>query len=618
MAEASRRSVSVPLVGRERELAVLRRKLEVAARGHGSVAFLSGEPGIGKTRLAEEASSIAELGGVRVLWGRCYEGEGAPSFWPWVQIIRGFVREQDPELLRAWIGPGAADIAQIVPELRERLPDLASPPSLEPAQARFRFFDSTTAFLLRAAADQPLLLVLDDLHWADEPSLLLLQFLAHELGSAHVLTLGTYRDTDVAPGHALTRALADLARCEGTEHVPVRGLTEGEVARLLHSDGGPALPDGLARTLAHETEGNPFFITQILRLLNSGPASGRERPNSWAGLMPPSVREALGRRLERLSPACRSVLTVAAVLGRDFNLATLERVGELAGEPLLAALDEAVAARIIQPAERLLGAYAFTHALMRETIYGELSAVTRVRLHRQAGESLETIYAADPEPHLAELAYHFGRAAPGGGVERALDYARRAGDHALALLAYEDAAEQYRSAAELLNLRLPVDERRRCELLIAESEAWSRCGRAIEARRAYARAAELARSLEANDLLARTALGFGGPRPPTGVVDDEHIALLREALDRLGGDDSDLRARLLACLARALYWSKDHAAKDALSRCAVEIARRLADPETLAVVLNARHWTVRWPDMLDERLAIGAELIPLAERLGRQ
>ena len=302
--------------------------LEDALSGRGRLVTLVGEPGIGKTRTALELATYAGLRQAQVLWGRCYEGEGAPPYWPWVQAIRSYVRDVDPEQLRSEMGAGAADIAEVVSDVREQLPGLDVPPQLEPEQARFRLFDSITAFLKSAGQRKPLVLVLDDLHWADHPSLLLLEFVARELASARVLIIGTYRDMELSRQHPLSATLGELTRERLFQRVLLRGLDQEDVGRFVELVSGVNPPSGMVEAVHRQTEGNPLFVTEVVRLLvQEGDlvqdSSGRE---SWSVRIPEGVREVIGRRLDRLSERCNETLTIASVIGREF---TLEPLGSL-------------------------------------------------------------------------------------------------------------------------------------------------------------------------------------------------------------------------------------------------------------------------------------------------
>ncbi|MEW6297256.1 MAG: BREX system ATP-binding domain-containing protein [Thermodesulfobacteriota bacterium] len=409
--QANPSSSSVParaardiFVGREKELAILQAHLDSAASGHGRLVLLVGEPGIGKTRTAHELATRAR--GAHVLIGRCYESEGAPPFWPWVQIVRAYLAVRDLEALKAEMGAGAADIAQVIAEVRDRLPELPLPPPLEPQQARFRFFDSFTTFLKNAAKAQPLVLILDDLPWADTPSLLLLQFLARELGNAYLLIIGTYRDVELGPRHPLTQTLGGLARAPGSQSLVLQGLTAPDVTRFIELTLGYSPTDALVKTVYQKTEGNPFYVTEVVHMLAmADPQAAAHDPRSTIGL-PLRVREAIGHRLRALSEQCRRLLTIAAVIGREFSLIVLEAAASFGSAALesniLEVVDEAVAARLMTPVPNSAGLYMFSHALIHETLYESLSAAQRIRLHGQVGSALEKVHQADLDPYVTE------------------------------------------------------------------------------------------------------------------------------------------------------------------------------------------------------------------------
>ena len=430
-------------VGRQREMGELKACLEDALSGRGRLVTLVGEPGIGKTRTAQEMATYAGLRGAQVLWGRCYEEQGVPPYWPWVQAIRSYVRERDPEQLRSEMGAGAADIAEVMSDVRERLPNLQPPPQLEPEQARFRLFDSIAAFLKTASQRQPLVLVLDDLHWADQPSLALLQFVTRELGGARLLLIGTYRDMELSRQHPLAEALGELTRERLFQRVLLRGLTQGDVGRFIELTSGNDAPRGLIEAVHSQTEGNPLFVTEIVRLLvQEGELSAEKtrETNSWTIRIPEGVREVIGRRLNRLSQRCNEALTVASVVGREFTLAQLRPlVEEVTEDRLFEILEEALAARVIEELPQSVGRYQFTHALIQETLTAELSLTRRVRLHARIAQALEDLYGDNAESHAAELAHHFAQAEAMTGTEKLVRYSLLAGERALASYAYEDA-----------------------------------------------------------------------------------------------------------------------------------------------------------------------------------
>ena len=609
-------------VGREREVEQLRSGLEEALAGRGRLILLVGEPGIGKTSTADELATYAQIRGAQVLAGRCYEGEGAPAYWPWVQVIRAYIHERDPQTLVTDMGPGAADIAQVVSDVRERLPGLPTLPALDPEQGRFRLFDSVTTFLKNAANRQPIVVILDDLHWADRPSLLLLQFLAREMQEAHVLVVGAYRDVELGRHHPLAQTLGELARLPVTQRVSLHGLSETDIAHYIQMTAGVDPPLPLVLAVHAETEGNPFFFIEVVRLLT---AEGRlESPGSggaWRVEIPQSVREVIGRRLDHLSEDCNVLLTVASVIGREFALSLLRPATDLPPDRLLGALEEAVAARVVNEVPGSIGRYSFSHTLIRETLYGDLATVRRARLHQRVGDALEAINRAHPEPHLAELAHHFYEAAHAGDVDKAIRWCTRAGQRAMSQLAYEEAAGHYEHALQALELLESPDDGQRAQLVLTMGDAWFRAGEPIKARDSFRAAIEIARAIGDSTVLARAVLGLG-PAAGTGTfgfnfnVDPEFVALLGEVLDTLPQEDSALRARALGAMAVVLYWTAPRDEREQYSRLAVEMAQRIGDRVTLADTLFSRRYALWDPEDIEERLAASERVRELAEAAG--
>jgi class 3 adenylate cyclase len=604
-------------VGREAEAHRLRAAFDDALSGRGRILLVVGEPGIGKTRTAEELATYAQMRSAQVLWGRCHEGDGAPAYWPWVNAIRAYVHAREPKLLASDMGPGAADIAEVISEVRERLPGLPVAPRLEPEQARFRLFESVTAFLRNASRTRPLVVMLDDLHWADKPSLLLLEFVAREIGTARLLVIGTYRDVELGRQHPLEQTLAELARHQQSERVLLRGLGEGDVARFIELTAGRTPPPALVQAVFRETEGNPFFVTEVVRLLQSdGRLDRADQVASWSVEIPQGVRQVIGRRLSTLSERCNAVLTLAAVLGREFELRPLASVSELAIDAVAEALDEAEAARIVATMPPTAGRYRFSHALIRETLYNELRTAQRIRLHRRTAEVLEALYAGKPEPHFAELAHHFCEAAPGGDVEKAVDYAVRAAERASALLAFEDAANHYEQALQILEVGAAVNSRRQCEILLALGVAEIHSGSVPRADEADRRALALARDLDDAELFARAALGLATNvgTPFSGSLIEERSHALNEALQRLGDAPNLLRVRILFALTMVRGWVDTDDERDARLRQALELARSFGDSESLRVALHlqASVFFVDWSTSSDQRHGLLGESLRLA------
>ncbi len=629
---AEERPAAARFVGRRREMELANSALEAAISGTGRLVLLMGEPGIGKTRMADELAANAQRHGAQVLIGRCYEGEGAPAFWPWVQVIRSYVMDRSPDRLRSEMAEGAADIAHVVPAVARRLPGLPSPPVLEPGQARFRFFDSVTNFLKNASRSQSLMIVLDDLHWADRDSLLLLKFFAAELASAPIFVLGTYRDVEVHREHPLVETTLSLRREQISERILLRGLVEADVEALLSTVGGRELPEAFVHTICRDTEGNPFFIKEIFSHLVETHILYREGDRWVSDLepermgIPESVRALIGHRLARLSNSCRRLLAIGSVLGREFELSPLVAVWEKVGGQdtessqavTLQALDEALAARIVEKAPRGLQQYRFAHALVRETLYEELASDDRTRLHHQVGEALEMLFSEEPEPHLVELAHHFIEAAPGGGsIDKALQYATRVAERATSLFAYEHAVDHYQMALRALPYGgASGSDAQRTELLLALGEAQWRAGNTQVAKETFQRAATIARKLAAPEQLARAAMGFSRPMR-IAILDPAVVQMLEDALQALGESDSALRARTMARLCWALCSAPDSLPRRlALSEDAVQIARRVTNPLTLAWALHDRHWALWRPENLEDRIATATELVQVAQHLG--
>jgi tetratricopeptide (TPR) repeat protein len=600
-------------VGRDREVAELVAGLEDAVGGRGRLFLIAGEPGIGKTALAEHLAGLAVQRGARVLWGRCWEGGGAPPFWPWAQMIGTLAEDCQQQALTAWLGAGAAHVAQVVPGLTERLGTAPAPaaPARESDAARFYLFEAITGFFRRAAAVEPLLLVLDDLHAADDPSLLLLEFLARELRGARQLVVGTYRDVAAARPLGLGDAVGQLVR-EG-QLLNLRGLDRGDVTALIEALSGAAPSEARVAAVHERTEGNPLFVREAVRLLAA--QATLERPGRLDVPIPGSVRAVIQRRLAPLSADAVQVLSAAAVVGREFDLALVGPVCELPAGRVLGALSEALAVGVVAEEPGTVGAYRFSHALIREVLYDRLPVPARLQLHRRVGEAIERRYGTGSGAHVAELARHFAEVAAAGQGAKALEYARLAGDRAMAMHAYEEAAGEYQRALHALQVAGP-DEPGRCELLLRLGAAQARAGNYQQAKESCLRAAEVSRELGAAEQLARAALGYGERQVEGGLVDRQLVALLQEALDGLGPQDSPLRARLLARLSLEFTFSDETEVMESLSLEAVARARRLADPAALSTALPSRWMAVWGPDGLAERTVLAEETLRLARETG--
>ena len=603
-------------VGRNRELADICAGIDGAIAGGGSLFTLVGEPGVGKSRLAQEASSHARAEGLRVLWGRCWEHGGAPAYWPWVQVLRGLTRSVEPAQLASWMGPGAAEIAQIAPELRNQiggLPELPGASLGQPEKARFRLFNSLIAFFVNAAEARPLLIVLDDLHAADPTSLLMLVAFARQVRGMRAAVIGTYRALEMrlSPEHA---ALIAQAEREGVAF-PLLGLDEGAIGKLIETGWGVAADSLLVRRLHDMTEGNPFFLSEVLRQMASEGRLASDASSVPSRLtIPHGVIEFIRGVFQPLPEDARNALDIASVIGREFGLNILEAATGTPRETLIELLDQAASLELIHEisAARRFG---FRHALIREALYDALPVAKRRRLHRVVAEAIRGLNTSR-EP-FAEIAYHYCQGASPGDADAAIEYSRRAAETAHKQLAYEEAASHLNNAIEALALKRAGDDPFQAELLCDLGEAQVKTGDLVEARKTCLRAADIARRVGKAHLFARAVLAPGRVISLSGVTDHGLVQLLEEARTLLGETDSPLLAQALARLGIELYWSEREQAV-ALCQQAADMARRIEDPHSLIVALWGRWLSLRNPDSLEQRLADTSEIIALAEREGER
>ena len=606
-------------VGRAAPLDQLRQRWKEAVSGERRVVLIGGEPGMGKTRLASALAEELHDGRSVVLAGRCDEDLGVP-YQPLVEALRHYITHTaEPRL-----GRHCGELARLVPELPQLVRDLPEPLRSDPETERYQLFDAVAAWLGDVSSDRPVLLVVDDLHWAAKPTLLLLRHVLRSAGPLRLLVVATYRDSDVGRGHPLADFLADLPRLEGAERLLLSGLDVPEVATFIERAAGHELDeDGteLARAVWRETEGNAFFVVEVLRhLTESGALEQRDgrwvlaRPLDDLGV-PQGVRDVVGRRLSRLSEEANRVLACASVVGLEFDPAIVGAAGGEGEEAVLAALEQAIAARLVVEVPGPLPRNRFSHALVRATLYDELSAARRVALHRKVAEAIEEIHGERLDDHLPALAHHWARAsAPAAEASRAVEYARRAGDRALSQYANDEAAGYFGEALELLDVAgVDPTDPRRLPLLISLGEAQRRAGD-VAHRETLLDASELAGRLGDADAQAEAVLANtrGYVASVAGAVDVERVTALEAAVAAFPPDDSATRARLLCTLALELSFSGNWQRRISLSAEATAMARRVGDQEALADVLMARCTSTLRPETLLERLDDATELSDIA------
>jgi DNA-binding CsgD family transcriptional regulator len=583
------------LVGRHHELAVVTEHLDEALAGHGSLVLVAGEPGIGKTALADRISSDARDRGALVLWGRCVAAETSPPFAPWIQVLRGWLEgTSEPAVYKA-IADGAPLLAHLVPELgRDQDGALGHPDS---SDSQFRLVEEIGRTLARAASAQPIVVVVDDLQWSDLSSLAALEAVGLASLDAPLLVLGTYRDTE--PPTPVTDAVGQLGRHPRARHLPLAGLEEHEVKECLTNLAGTTVPDAVARDISRRTGGNPFFVTELGRL-----GEGADRS-------PQGVRAFLRTRLSLLPPATREILDVAAVFGRTFRVDWLADASERPLLGVLDAFDPALQLHLV--AEEGIGRHRFVHDLVREALLDSIPSGVRAELHKRVGESIERLAGWTIHDHLDEIAVHYSEAARLGQVERAVEFRRRAAERAQAMLAHSEAAEHLHEACALARLDPAIDAGRRCDLLLGLGEAWTRAGSYERAAEAFAQATDVARSMGDARRLAAAAMGHVGPaRLETG----KHIVpLLDEALAVAPGDDPVLRARLVSKRAISVPLDETTERLHWADRAWAE-ATAVDDPVALSLACRVRCWNALAPAHLDEAVDLAARGLAAARRTG--
>ena len=464
--------IGTTFVGRERELGELRAAFDDAINVNGHLVMVVGEPGIGKTALCKELTRYVEEQGGTTLVGHCYE-EGSLSlpYLPFVQAMRSYVISCSDDDLRSDLGDSASHVARIMPEIQDKLGVEPDAPT-DPEDDRYRLLNGVTTFLTNVSKSRPLAIVLEDLHDADSGTLEMLTYLSGFLSDTNTLVVGTYRDVEVDRAHPLSSALVELRRASTFSRVPLRGLGVEYVRRMMTGVSGESITEHLAVTVHGQTEGNPLFVQEVARYLREEQVLTTS--DSEVELrVPEGVRDVIGKRLSRLSKECNQMLAVASVIGREFDLDVLLEVSSLSEDDLYTHLEEAQGASVVEESSGLQGglSYRFSHAMMRETLYEEIFAPLRIRLHKRVGLAMEGAYAGQLEQHAADLAQHFANSSSEGDLNRALEYSEMAARHAQSVYSYGEAARLLEQALRVQQLLDPNDKARRCDLLLALGEA---------------------------------------------------------------------------------------------------------------------------------------------------
>jgi DNA-binding CsgD family transcriptional regulator/tetratricopeptide (TPR) repeat protein len=606
---------SFPFVGRTRELSALRALLPTGDDDQTRIALLSGEAGAGKSRLVRElAHEAASDDGVLVLYGACDADVQAP-YAPFVSALEQLERVTEPDELRADLGTTGGELTRLIPDLGVRVGRLPDPTSADPDFERHRLYTAVSELLARVSTRHPLLLVVEDVHWGDPSTLLLLGHLARSTVAARMLLVATYRDTPTELADGVSKALVALRRVEGLVRLRLVGLSDDEVVEFVHRAAGvdrDTTLTELAGAIGRVTDGNPFLMAESWRALEEAGAleDGRLADSIPDLTTPDSLRDVVSDRLSRLGTHTVEVLEVAAVAGADFSLDVVRRATGLDEPGFLTALDDAVRGGMIDEVPGIEASYRFTHELVRRALYDRLTVLRRAELHLRVGTALEAALQEPPRRELADLAHHFAAAGSLDESGRALDYNLQAARSAVGALAFDQAAAHFRSALVIG----PERTYQRAEICLELGEACHQASETLPALEAFSEAAEIATGRGDTELLARAAIGFEEACSAPVINDRGAVELLERAAAALGEDASELRVGVLSGLSRTLAFHGEHERAAIVRASATEMARRLGDRRGLANLLARAYWA-RGTSTLEEIADMLTEARDLADEL---
>jgi class 3 adenylate cyclase/tetratricopeptide (TPR) repeat protein len=614
---------TIGVVSRDAELAVLTDAFKRVAAGDGrEVVLVSGEAGVGKTTLTAKAARIAHAAGACVLLGRCEEALGAP-YGPFVEALGHYVGHAPDDLIASHVQSYGAELARMVPALRDR--DLPPPQSTDPDTERYLLFGAAVGLLARASAKEPLVLALDDLHWADRPSMQLLRYLVASAEPLRLLIIGTYRDLEISGSHPLAEALAAFHREPGCTRLDLRGLDDAGVVAYVEAAAGHDLDDegvGLAHAVYRETDGNPFFVGEVLRHLVETGAIYQDDTGHWTAqsdlesmLLPDTVRQVVGTRVAALGDSATRDLALAAVIGREFDVALLSYVSGHSEDELLDVLDAAASRALVREVPDRPGRWTFSHALIQHTLSNDMGATRRARAHRTVAEALEAMYGDRPGERVGELAHHWLNATQPVDADKAIGYARQAAEAALDALAPDDAVRHFNQALQLFGQQTQPDPLLGVDLVLGLGNAQRLAGSAAF-RETLLDGAHRAQALGATERIVEAALANNrGYFTALGLVDDDKVAVIEAALEAMPRPDSRERALLLATLSSELTYGPLER-RLFLADEAKAMARRLADPATIVLVVTLTAVPTDVPTTLEMRVRDADEAVLLAEALG--
>ncbi len=615
---------TVGVVGREVETATITDAYKRVAGGEGrEVLLVAGEAGLGKTTLVGEAARAAFDAGAVVLFGHCEEDLATP-YQLFAEALGHYVTHAPEEQLTAHVAAYGSELARLVPAFASRIPDLPPSKATDSDTERFLLFAAVVGLLAEVSRHAPVVVVLDDLHWADKASLALLRHVGAADASMRVLVVGTYRDDELSHAHALVETLAALRRQNSVSRVELAGLDDTGVLAFLEAAAGQSLDDagvGLAHAVYRETDGNPFFVSEVLRHLADTGTIFQDDTGRWTSAesleqmgLPDSVREVIGARVVRLGPDAGRVLSTAAVIGRDFDLDLLARATDTSEDELLDVLDAATTAALVRELTDTPGRYNFAHALIQHTLYEDLGPTRRARAHRQVGEALEALCGDQPGTRVGELARHWTSATQPAEATKAIQYSRQAGDAALAALAPADALGYYAQALDLYPQDSDPDPVLALDLAIGLGIAQQLTGDPTFRETLLGAARRAAGLGDAARLVAAALANNRGQSSNVGSIDADKVEVLELALDLVPDVHPD-RALLLAALCVEFAFVGSFEEREALANEAIAIANATGDDATIVRVLNLVAPPLQVPALVEQSLARTADAMERAERL---
>ncbi len=603
--KSSPTNTKISFFGRITEIHYLEQALDLTMSSQGKWVSLTGEPGIGKTQTVQEFSDRARDKGVTVLWGRCIEDEGAPAYWPWIQIFENYDRFGGSATISKFINEGGFDFVRLAPSfiryVRQHPPDT----SLNDRISRFQLLKCVADLLWLVTNQAPTVLVFDDIQWSDPSSLFIIKSIGSELSDRRLMLITTHRGTEVQSSKGFDLFLGESTRYR--KCIQMIGLDNSDATKMVASYLGKSPTSQIMSFVMRATGGNPFYLRELAASLNYNGLDGLNGSvDSSTFEVPLQIKDFVRYRLSRLPNDMIELLSVCAVIGLEIDLKILNQFHDLQ-KSLHTCLDNLVRMGFLSIGKDHIDTMNFSHALVKEAIYKQIPDNQKIDIHLRVATILEEMYTKYPEPKYNQIAYHYERS---GKIELAVSYWIRSAEYAASIPAYEDAATMYEQALTGLE-SLAMDPLQYFELLLKIGDTHGRGGDPVRARQILEKAIQQTRSVNAHHISAKAVLLLGDILDETGAIDITFIGNIENALADLDESDSSMRARLMARLARALYFSKSRERAQALCQKALDLVKKSKDPQTMAEVLYAQHFSLWVPGLAGERLEIAEKIIKI-------